>query len=75
MRRIKRRRTPTHQLAVEAIQKGGGTAPISVVIDYILEREQFGGKTPRKTVNATLHRSPAIQIADGICSLRRADNA
>jgi len=58
------------QLAEQFIKRNGGAAPISDVIDYILSKRTYSGKTPRNTVNALLHHSEFIVVSDGICRLR-----
>jgi len=67
---MKRRDLDAHELAVEALRRKGGSAPISEIIDYILERRSYAGKTPRNTLSAMLNRSSRVIVSNGICRLR-----
>src|SRR5690349_10735815 len=60
----------THELAAEAVRHAGGSAPVSQVIDYILKRKSYHGRTPRNTLSAALRRSKRVTISRGICRLR-----
>jgi hypothetical protein len=67
---MKKDKINPHFLAIEAIKHNGGKAPISEVIDYILAKKDYSGLTPRKTVNALLHRSRFISVVDGLCIVK-----
>jgi len=46
--------------ALEYLRENGGKSEKKQVIDYVLTRKIFSGKTPRNTISSTIQRCPQI---------------
>ena len=57
------------EYAYDFIRKRGGSVRIEEVIDHVLSVKSYGGRTPRKTVNAIIQRSARIRRKNGYCSV------
>ena len=47
-------------LALAYLRENGGKSEKKQVIDYVLTRKSFLGKTPRNTISSTIQRCPQI---------------
>ena len=60
----------TQTLVRECLEKLGKPTPISEVIDYVLAKKKFAGRTPRKTVSSAIQKMKWLKRNDGVCSLK-----
>jgi len=57
--------------AINYLERVGGRASVSDVINAVLRVKRYSGKTPRNTISAKLHKSKRIKKKDGYCELIR----